>query len=152
MKQVGITIIVAVLLSTGALAQSIDKAKLQSLDQLNTLGIKPASHPFSLIDLSRLRWSHSYSLSYFSGNGGSGSVGLLNSMLMYDISSKLTLGVNLSMAHNLAGSWNTATGTQSVTFYPGFWLDYHPSEKFKMSIQVQKVPATMMPYRMVPSP
>lgn len=141
-KQI-LTVVLVLAMGVTVSAQLSDEAQLNALTQSNSLGVKPAASPFSLLDLSRLRWSHSYSMSFFSGDGYSGSVGLLNSMMLYDLSSKLTLGLNLGIAHNLGGWSNT---NQRAAIFPGFWLDFHPSNKFNMNISVQRSPGIYDPF------
>ena len=143
MKQILAVVLVLAVAAT-ALAQSSDEAKLKALAQSNSLGVKPTASPFSLLDLSRMRWSHSYSISFFSGGGHSGSVGMLNSMMLYELSSKFTLGFNLGIAHDVGAMWSN--GNQSASVFPGFWLDFHPSDKFRMSISVQRYPGMYSPY------
>lgn len=103
----------------------------------NSLSVQGAPNPFSLLDLSRIRWSHSYSISYLSGGSRSGSAGLLNSTMFYDISNSLSLSVNVGVLHNSGSIWGD--GNNDATILPGFRLDYHPSEKFRMSIGFQRV-------------
>jgi len=132
------TIYIAVLvlaLAASVVGQSSDAAKLNALARANSFKVQPAANPFSLLDLSRLHWSHSYSLSFFSGGGYSGSVGLLRTTMLYDLSPKLTLGLNLGLAHNAGALWGN--GSTQASFLPGFWLDFHPSRNFNMSINVQ---------------
>ncbi|MFH1687619.1 MAG: hypothetical protein ABIE70_08885 [bacterium] len=133
------------ILSTGlnADAQMADKAALDHISQSNNLGRQAVSNPFSLLDLSRVRWSHSYSVAYFSGGGGSGTVGLFQTNMLYELSSKLSLNVNLGLAHsgNIFNAEDRAT-----SFLPGFSLDYHPSDKFRMSLMVQTYNGIVNPY------
>ena len=143
MKRV-LIVIGLICLAGSTAAQSSDAAKLDDITRSSSLGIKASPSPFSLLDLSRLRWSHSYSLSYFSGSGNSGSVGLLSSSMLYDLSSKLTLGLNLSIAHNTGALWGD--GSSQASFLPGFWLDFHPSSKFNMSISVQRYEGSNYPF------
>ncbi len=139
-----LTIVLVLAVAAMALAQSSDEAKLNALAQSNSLGVMPAASPFSLLDLSRMRWSHSYSISFFSGGGHSGSVGMLNSMMLYKLSSKFTLGLNLGIAHDVGAMWSN--GNRSASVFPGFWLDFHPSDRFRMSISVQRYPGMYSPY------
>ncbi len=139
MKQVSALILILAIAATVS-AQLVDQANLNALAQANSLGIKPAASPISLLDLSKMRWYHSYSLSFMSGSGHSSSYGLLNSMMIYELSSSLTLGFNLALAHDIAGSsW---FGDQRGSVYPGFWIDYRPSDKFQMSVSVQRSPGS----------
>ena len=137
-----ILIILAILgLGTTVMAQSSERARLEALTSANSLGVKPVASPFSLLDFSRMHWSHQYSVSYFSGGNGSGSLGMLNSMMLYELSSSFTLGVNLNIAHGISGVWRDSN--RDVSVFPGVWLDYHPSDKVHMSVGVQRYPGSM---------
>ncbi len=131
-------------LAISATAQFADEAKIDKINQSYTFGVQPAVTPFSLLDLSRIKWSHSYSVGYFSGGNGSGSMGLLNTAMFYEISSKLSLNLNLGVAHNTGAIWGD--GSNDATFLPGFMLDYHPSENFRLSIGMQHYTGYMNPY------
>ena len=54
-------------------AQLSDKADLENMSNRYGVGVKPATNTFSLLDFSRITWSHSYSVSFFSGGNTSGS-------------------------------------------------------------------------------
>lgn len=139
------TILILALVGTVS-AQQADIASLRdaSANAQTGFGISPAGNPFSLIDLSRIKWSHSYSVSFFSGGNSSGSLGLLNSSMAYEISSKLHLSVNLGVLHRPGALWS---GDQSGTsFLPGFRLDYKPSKNVHMSISVQRYGGYVSPY------
>ncbi|UCG61712.1 MAG: hypothetical protein JSV52_00025 [Candidatus Zixiibacteriota bacterium] len=118
-----------------AWGQLSDEAALDDYNRSSSFGIKPAVSPFSLIDLSRVRWSNSYSVSFFSGGNYSGSVGLFRTTMFYDLSSKLSLSLNLGVVHNTGAIWGD--GSSNASLLPGFILDYHPSNSFRMSIGVQ---------------
>lgn len=115
-----------------------DVASLESRSAVNSLGVTPVLNPFSLIDFSRIKWSHSYSVNFFSGGIGSGSVGMLNTTMFYDISNSLSLSVNLGIAHDVGGNFRSRVGGNSASFLPGLNLDYHPSENFRMSFSFQR--------------
>ena len=127
-----------------ASAQMADEAALDHISQSNNLGRQAVSNPFSLLDMSRIKWSHSYSVAYFSGGGSSGSAGLFQTNMLYELSSKLTLNINLGLAHtgNILSAKDRAT-----SFLPGFTLDYHPSDKFRMSLMVQTYNGPLNPYQ-----
>ncbi len=126
--------IIILLCAASVFPQFVDKLDLERSAKANSLGVMPVAQPFSLIDLSRVRFSHSYSISYFSGYQ-SGSAGLWNTSMFYDFSSKLSLNLNLGVMHNTGAIWGD--GKNDATFLPGFLLDYHPSEKFRLSIGMQ---------------
>ncbi|MCP4684872.1 MAG: hypothetical protein GY867_05415 [bacterium] len=137
--------IALVLLFVGAAsAQQADIAELQTNTTQSNLGIKAAPSPWSLLDASRITWSHSYSVSYFSGGGSSGSLGMLNSSMLYELSSSLHLTLNLGVLHNTGAIWGD--GDNSASFLPGFRLDYQPSDKFFMSISFQQYNGYVSPY------
>lgn len=115
-----------------------DATDLRLRTEINALGVKPAVNPFSLIDFSRVKWSNSYSVNFFSGGLGSSSVGMYNSKLYYDFSNSLSLSLNLGILHDIGGNSNYSLSDKSAFFLPGFNLDYHPSENFRMSITYQK--------------
>ena len=135
MKHV-VTVIVVLLLGAVVYGQDIDQARLQEPTATNSMGVKPVQTPFSLLDISRIRWSNSYSVSYFSGSGYSGSVGLATTSMFYEFSPKLSMQVNLGILHDPGALWGDANN--SASFLPGFQLDYHPSDKFHLSIGVQR--------------
>jgi len=132
MKKIAIlTILIGVFAFSFGYAQMAEDAELQSI-KANNLRLQPAAKPFSLIDLSRLHFSHSYSLSYFSGGGTSGSMGLYTGQIFYDISSDLSLNLKLGIAHNPGSVFDRTQSTDAV-FLPGARLDYHPSENFRIT-------------------
>lgn len=143
MKRI-LTVVLVVAVAAAASAQLSDEARLNALTRSNSLGVRPASSPFSLVDLSRMRWSHSYSMSFFSGGNYSGAVGLLSTTMFYELSPKLSFALNLGIAHDAGTLWGN--GSPSASLLPGFWLDYHPSEKFSMSLNVQWYKATCYPF------
>ncbi len=134
-------VVALVLFVSGLSAQMVDRAQAERINNAPGLSIRPASNPFSLLDFSRIRWSHSYSVSFFSGGSSSGSVGLLNSTMFYDISKSLSLSINLGVAHS-SGSLGEG---RTATLLPGFTLDYHPSDKFRMTFMVQRYDGVLNP-------
>jgi hypothetical protein len=135
-----ILILVAGLVS----AQEADVATLQNAASSNPLGLKPAPSPSGLLDLSKATFSHSYSISFFSGGHTSGSLGLLNSSMLYQFSPKLSLTLNLGVLHNTGALWGS--GDREATLLPGFHLDYHPSRSFRMSVTYQRYSGYFSPY------
>jgi hypothetical protein len=139
MRKIIILTVFSILVLTGfSFGQMADQAEIQSVKE-DYLGLKPASKPFSLIDLSKLHFSHSYSFTYFSGGGTSGSVGLYTGSMLYEISNSLSLDVQLGIAHDPSALFNNNVET-NASFYPAVNLDYHPSSNFRMSIGFQSVP------------
>lgn len=137
-KVVNYLIVLVMLMAITATAQMADQAEIQSIKK-DYLGLNPVSKPFSLIDLSRLKFSHSYSVSFFSGGGNSGSLGMYTGTIFYELTPSLSLDIALGIAHNPG----LLFGTQSLTdarFFPAAELNYHPSEKFRLSIGFASYP------------
>ena len=137
MRAFYITLII-IILASSASAQLIEDARAKNTGS-DYLGLKPADKPFSLIDLSRIKWSHSYSFGYFSGGGTSGSVGLYSGSIFYELSSALSLDLSLGVLHN-PGSFFNRNVSSDAAFLPGLSLDYHPSEHFRMTVGIQSYP------------
>lgn len=134
-------IILLLLLSvTTVQAQLIDNATITKTHNSPSHNLKPAVTPFSLLDFSRITWSNSYSVSFFSGGNSSSSLGIWNTSMMYEVSSKLSLAVNVGIAHNPGAIWGDANNSADVL--PGFLLDYHPSKNFSISIGMQTYKGT----------
>lgn len=132
MKRIFLILLVIVFASS-SFAQLSDVATLEKARDTRTFGIKPVSSLFSLIDMSKIRFSNSYSVSFFSSGSNSGSLGMLNSNMFYDFSKKLTVGINLSLFHNPNSIFDrSANANESIL--PGFMIDYHPSKNFNLRI------------------
>lgn len=143
MKRLVIGTILVLVFAAGVAAQQVDMAPPRVSDQPNVteqpsgLGIEPAVTPFSLLDFSRMKWSHSYSVTYFSGGGYSGSTGMLNSSMFYEFTPSLSMTLDLSLMHNAGALWGN--GNYDARVLPGVSLDYHPSESFRMQVSFQQV-------------
>lgn len=132
--------------TVSASAQHADQASVREVTTTgNGIGVKPATSALSLLDASRISWSHSYSVAFFSGGGTSGSVGLIRSTMFYDITDNLKLSLNLGMTHN-PGALFGSNEQHNAGFLPGFQLDWRPSEKVFMSLSVQTYNGYTMPY------
>ncbi len=137
-KIIILTAISILVLANISFGQMADQAEIQSVKE-DYLGLKPASKPFSLIDLSKLHFSHSYSFTFFSGGGTSGSVGLYTGSMLYEISHSLSLDFQLGIAHDPSALFGNNAVT-NASFYPAVNLDYHPSKNFRLSIGFETVP------------
>jgi len=127
-----------------ALAQTVDEAEMNNMKK-DYLGMQPAAKPFSLIDLSRLQWSHSYSVTYFSGSDHSGSMGMYAASVFYELSPALSLDILLGIAHDPGALFNQNTPVNAA-YYPSIHLDYHPSNNFRVSVGFVSHPGFYNPY------
>ena len=132
-----ISIFAVIILAASVSAQLVEEAPVPNDVAQSSFGSRPASTPFSLLDLSRIRWSNSYSVTYFSGGNSSGTLGLFNTGMLYEFSPKLSLNLNIGIAHNPGALWGDSRNN-NTELLPGFLLDYHPSEKFRMSLGFQR--------------
>jgi len=128
-------ILIILLTAVSVQAQLVDDASIENVKSSTSHNLKPAVTPFSLLDLSRVKWSNSYSVAYFSGGGSSSSLGIWNTSLFYEFSSKLTLALNVGVVHNPGAIWGDSNN--STDYLPGFQLDYRPSKNFSISIGMQ---------------
>jgi len=134
MKQI-IIIFIMLVFSLSAYGQLADQAEIANVNNNTGIGLNPASSPFSLIDLSRVKWSHSYSVSFFSGGNNSSSLGLWNSSMFYEFSNNLSLTLNLGVAHDANALFGGESSFSKIL--PGFLLDYHPSNNFNLRVGFQ---------------
>ena len=138
-------LLVVVFAVPGVWAQHVDHATVKDISTPSGIGVKPAVSPLSLLDASRITWSHSYSVAFFSGGSYSGSAGLLQTTMMYDISDNLKLSLNLGMTHNPGALFNSGQ-EHNASFLPGVQLDWRPSENVFMSLSVQTYNGYTSPY------
>ena len=145
MKRIATLLLLGLALCLPATAQDLDQAKLAEPNATNSIGVTPVPTPFSLLDLSRIKWSHSYSVSFFSGGGQSGQLGVASTSMFYEFNDKLSLQVNLGILHNPGALWGDKNNN-NATLLPGFRLDYRPTDNVFMSVEYQQVAGGMYPY------
>jgi hypothetical protein len=145
MKQIFAILAIGCLLTIPAVGQDLDQARLETPNAYNSLGVQPAATPFSLLDFSRIKWSNSYSVSFFSGGNQSGSVGLATTSLFYEFTDRLSLQVNLGILHNPGAIWGDKNNNDA-TLLPGFRLDYRPADNVFMTVEFQRIDGRAYPY------
>jgi hypothetical protein len=64
--------------------------------------------------------------------------------MAYEFSSKLSMTLNLGILHNTGALWGD-TGNDA-TLLPSFSLNYRPSDKFSLSIGVERRSGFLAPY------
>lgn len=130
-----IIIVTILLFSISVSAQLADQAEVENVNSNKGIGLNPASTPFSLIDISRVKWSHSYSVSFFSGGNSTSSLGLWNTSMFYEFSKNVSLTLNLGVAHDANSLFGGESNYSKIL--PGFLLDYHPSRNFNLRVGFQ---------------
>lgn len=135
-----ITVGLAVLLTVPLLAQQIDRAEIKQVTEKYDLGLsKRPSLP--MFDLSRINLSHAYSFGFFSGGGTSFSRGLYSGSMTYQIAQPLTLTLNLGILHDPSAIWGDKRIGNSARFLPSGWIDWQPSNNFRLSLGFETIPA-----------
>lgn len=137
-------ILIVLLAATSVSAQLTETAEINEIANKPSYGLKPAVSSFSLLDFSRIKWSNSYSVTYFSGGGSNATMGLLNTGMFYEFSSKLSLAVNIGISHNAGAIWGDANSSPEVL--PSFRLDYKPSDNFHISVGMETYRGYLTPY------
>lgn len=117
--------------------------------RVRDLASEPSGPGWALLDPSRFHMRQSYSISYMSGSGGSGSMGLYLNEMEYQLFEPLTLHVGLGYLHQPFGSRGANSGGASISdgfFVPDVGLEYRPSENFLMMVDFRQIPAGASPY------
>lgn len=95
----------------------------------------------SLFNPSRLKMSQSYSFGYYSGRGGSSSIGYYLNSLEYTFSNPLKVRIDLGFLHNPGSMLSSRSGvSKSGMFIPGVTVDWRPSPNFNFRLDVRQVP------------
>ena len=132
MKKIVSIILILIVTAAMAFAQNTNDVKLNSYVNKNNIPI---------FDPSRLKIRQSYSLSYFSGGGQSGSVGLYMNSIEYSFSDPLKVRLDIGYMHNPSALFsNKSSITNSGVIIPGFSLDWRPSKNFMLSLDYRQVP------------
>ncbi len=97
------------------------------------------------LDPSRLRLSHSYSLSYFSLAGQSFAQGVYLNTINYELSAPLQLRLQWGMAHAPLQSMGLNSLVRSGPFLSAAQLQYRPSSKFSLEVGFQALPPYWRP-------
>ncbi len=87
----------------------------------------------------RFYMNQSYGLSYYTGGGQSGSVGMYTNSLNFKLSNPLFLRVDLGMMHQPFGGPKGVDG-QKPQFMHGAELIYKPNKNFQMQIGYSSTP------------
>lgn len=109
----------------------------------------PSGLGWGLLDPSRFRMRQSYSVSYMSGSGSSGSVGVYMNNIEYQLFKPLTLRVGLGYLHQPFGSRGANSAGISVDdgfFIPSAGLEYRPSRNFLLMVDFRQYPSGTSPY------
>lgn len=114
--------ILIISISVPALAQSIPQPSADSYVKKGT---------FSIFDPSKLSMTQSYSLSFYSSGGNSGSIGYYMNSLEYRFSNPLKIRIDLGYLHSPTGMFSrNSSANNSGIFVPGITIDWKPTDNF----------------------
>jgi hypothetical protein len=83
-------------------------------------------------------------MTYFSGSGYSGSVGLYMSTLDYQLSRPLSLRIGLGYLHQPLGFLNSsAVGPEGGQILPNVRLDFRPSDALHFRFDYRTIPTSV---------
>lgn len=156
MRRLSFVVLAAALLSAtsvqaqlGASDQTSVIPSFNGAARVRDLTTDPSGPGWALLDPSRFHMRQSYSISYMSGSGGSGSVGLYLNEMEYQLFKPLTLHVGLGYLHQPFGSRGANSAGASLSdgfFVPNVGLEYRPSENILMMVDFRQIPAGTSPY------
>ena len=131
-----ITISILILIPSLALAQGVTDLKNRSY---------VSKGAFSFFDPSKLTMHHSYSMSYYTGGGRSGSIGYYMNSIEYEFSNPLKIRVDLGYLHSPTNMFsNGSAASQSGAFVPGFSIDWRPSKHFNFRLDYRQIPQSQL--------
>lgn len=136
-----LTVAVMVMAPLMVMAQMTDQAEVKQITAKYDLGLtKRPSTPF--FDLSRFHMTQSYTLGFFSGSGGSATRGLYRNTVTYQLADPLRLTVSMGILHDPTALLSSRGTSRATSLYPSGWLDWRPSENFRMLVGFESVPAS----------
>ncbi len=134
-----LTAAIMVMVPLSAMAQMTDKAEVKQINQKYDLGLtKRPSLPF--FDLSRFHMTQSYTMGFFSGGAGAGARGLYRNTITYQLADPLRLTLSMGVMHDPSALWGDKRSTNATSFLPSGWLDWRPSENFRMLVGFETNP------------
>ncbi len=108
----------------------------------NVIKMEQSQPTGGLGNLFNMRMSHSYEMSFMSGNGFSGNVNMYTNTMMFAFSPKMTGRLDLAFAHSPFG--NSMQGMQGMNqnqfFIRNASLNYKISENAQFNISFQQLP------------
>jgi len=145
--KVPIYIFLCLMVLSVSLQSQTELARTETKSSAEAIGSSRIENRFSLLDLSRLEMSHSYSISYFSMGGRGMTIGMYVNSIRYQISNPLTLNLSLAWVHQ-PGNFllrDRGTATDYGRILPSFSLEYRPSDNFFLEIGYHSIPAYLYP-------
>lgn len=150
--QVLAALFVTLALPALAFGQLKEQTKPPSFSQLLTQGLSAPRGLAGLLGLNpnRFTMQQSYSLSYLSAGGNGYSQGLYLNTMSYQVSDPLSVSLQWGMMNQPLGTLGVSPLYQSGFFFSGANVEYKPSDKFSVGLQINSYPASnyYSPYRL----
>jgi hypothetical protein len=108
--------------------------------QTNKALLGKSNPNFSLFSPEKLKMSHSYSFTYFSGKTGSGSFGVYTNTIQYQLSKSIKMKLDLNFLHSPISAFSRYQTNIKSKIFPNFQFLYKPSNSFSLFINYQTVP------------
>lgn len=151
-KHVLAVLLIVVAMPVLAFGQLKEQTKPLSFSQLLTQGLSAPRGLVGLLGLNPNRFSmqQSYSLSYLSGGGNGYSQGMYLNTMSYRVADPLSVSLQWGMMNQPLGSLGASPLYQSGFFFSGANVEYKPSDKFSVGLQINSYPASnyYSPYRL----
>ncbi len=144
--------VLAVALPALAFGQFKEQTKPVSFSQLLTQGLSAPKGLIGLLGLNpnRFTMQHSYSLSYLSAGDNGYSQGMYLNTMSYRFSDPLSFSLQWGVMNQPLSGSGASPLYQSGFFFSGANLEYKPSDKFSVGLQINSLPRSSYyaPYRL----
>jgi len=128
-----------ILLTTAsAMGQFKSESEKPPLDVLGGITAPQGQGLLGLFSPDRFHMSHSYGVTFFSGGGQSGSVGLYTNTMDFRLSDPLSLRINTGILHRPFGGPKNAPDDAQLVH--GAELIYKPTKNFQMNVGYSSTP------------
>lgn len=101
----------------------------------------------TLLDPSRMHWSHSFSTAYATSSDGSVLQGAFTSTMIYELSRPITLMFRLGYLNEPYNTYRPAGMENQGQLFGGFGLQYRPTRNTVFQFEFQQIPASSITYQ-----
>ena len=141
---------VAILLALSVLNPTLSEAQFKadknapSISDRIGVPYSPTTSIFSFIDPSRFNMQHTYSMSYISGGGNSGSLGLYTNRMSYTVNQNLQLIADIGYLHQpFSGVGNMPFSLDQGELFYGGELRYTPTDNSMIRLRFENAPTNL---------
>ncbi len=101
----------------------------------------------TLLDPSRMHWSHSFSSAYATSNGGSILQGAFTTSMIYELSRPITLMFRMGYLKEAYNTYRPTGMANQGQLFGGFGLQYRPTRNTVFRFEFQQIPASNIAYQ-----